>query len=210
MQTNYLKYFVDIADLGSIALAASKNYISSQGVSRSLSVLETELGYKLFDRSSNKIVLNAYGNAILPTARRILESQKEMLDQLSSMALHEAESSGEAIVAYLNNVAFDAAFLGPLTSSFKESFARTRFYQCDNDQVVEGLMGDFDEEALKLGLLCLFSPDAERNEARHAEAVYVVMAILTAYRRLNRLFLHRRNAGIFLQKKNIPDFLSVS
>lgn len=167
MQTNYLKHFVDIADSGSISLAASKNFITSQGMSRSLSVLETELGCKLFDRTSNKIALNRYGAAILPLAKQMLELQDEMADRLSDIARQEAGASEEDVVAYLNNVAFDAAFFGPLASSFDESFGHARFYQCENAQVVENLIDDSsdDEEGIRLGLLCLFSPDEQRNAA---------------------------------------------
>lgn len=165
MQTNYLKYFVDIADLGSISLAASKNFITSQGMSRSLSVLETELGCKLFDRTSNRIELNEYGSAVLPLAKQMLKLQDEMADCLSDIAKREASVLEEDVVALLNNVAFDASFFGPLTSSFDESFGHARYYQCDNEQVVERLIEESDEEGIHLGLLCLFSPDEERNAA---------------------------------------------
>lgn len=163
MQTNYLKYFVDIADSGSISLAASKNFITSQGMSRSLSVLETELGCKLFNRASNKISLNAYGAAILPLVKQMLELQDEMADRLSDIARQEAGASEEDVVAYLNNVAFDAAFFGPLASSFDESFGHARFHQCENAQVVRNLIDDFGDDGIRLGLLCFFSPDEERN-----------------------------------------------
>lgn len=166
MQTNYLKYFVDIADLGSISLAASKNFITSQGMSRSLSVLETELGCKLFDRASNKVSLNEYGSVVLPLAKQMLALQDEMADRLSEVARQEADASQEDVVAYLNNVAFDASFFRPLASSFNESFGHARFYQCENAQVVDNLVqAPGEEEGIRLGLLCLFSPDEERNAA---------------------------------------------
>lgn len=166
MQTNYLKYFVDIADLGSISLAASKNFITSQGMSRSLSVLETELGCKLFDRTSNKVSLNGYGSVVLPLAKQMLALQDEMADRLSEVARQEADASQEDVVAYLNNVAFDASFFRPLASSFSESFRHARFYQCENARVVDNLIQAPGEEGgICLGLLCLFSPDEERNAA---------------------------------------------
>ena len=48
MQTNYLKYFVDVAKLGSIAAASNEDFITPQGMSRSLSALESSLGCQLF------------------------------------------------------------------------------------------------------------------------------------------------------------------
>ena len=40
MQTTYLKHFVDVAEKGSIGAAAAADFISPQGMSRSISVLE--------------------------------------------------------------------------------------------------------------------------------------------------------------------------
>ncbi len=51
MQTTYLKHFVDVAEKGSIGAAAAADFISPQGMSRSISVLESELGCTLFSRS---------------------------------------------------------------------------------------------------------------------------------------------------------------
>ena len=53
MQTTYLKHFVDVAEKGSIGAAAAADFISPQGMSRSISVLESELGCTLFSKKPN-------------------------------------------------------------------------------------------------------------------------------------------------------------
>ena len=162
MQTNYLKYFVDVARHGSISAAANINFISSQGMSRSLGVLETELGCKLFRRTSNKMVLNRYGEALLPYASEMLRAQADMLACVAELSADEQRGEDDGVVAYLNNVCFDSAFFGPLVDSFDEVSARARYFQCDNDEVVEKLLSS-DEGDPVIGLLCLFSIDEERN-----------------------------------------------
>ena len=78
MQTDYLRYFIDVATLGSMSAAAKKNYMSPQGISRSISALESELGCELFQRDSNKVTLTAYGERLLHDAHELLEREKRM------------------------------------------------------------------------------------------------------------------------------------
>ena len=56
-----LKYFFESAKYESFAKTAQKFMIPTSSVSASVKRLEQELGVKLFDRSSNRIMLNAEG-----------------------------------------------------------------------------------------------------------------------------------------------------
>ena len=144
MQTTYLKHFVDVAEKGSIGAAAAADFISPQGMSRSISVLESELGCTLFSKKPNGMALTRFGEALLDDAKEILALEQEM----------------KARVARIH-----AALFSPLTDSIEEAFASARFFQCDNEEIADSLLAadEAQQDALALGLLCLFSTDTERN-----------------------------------------------
>ena len=52
-----------------------------------------------------------------------------------------------------------------MTDSIEEAFASARFFQCDNEEIADSLLAadEAQQDALALGLLCLFSTDTERN-----------------------------------------------
>lgn len=165
MQTNYLKYFDDVVRLGSIAAAAAENHMSPQGVSRSLSVLEAELGCKLFVRQSNRLVPSAYGARIAPLACKMIAAEQEMFEEVTKIHAASIGSSDKGIVAFVNNVAFDSAFIKPLFAGISDLFARTRFFQCDNEEVLRCLLtGNHRDDEITLGLFCFFSPLEEENK----------------------------------------------
>lgn len=127
MQTSYLKYFDDVVRLGSVAAAAAENHMSPQGVSRSLSVLEADLGCKLFVKRANRLVPSAYGARIAPLARKVVAAEQEMFEEVTKVRSASIGSSDKGIVAFVNNVAFDSAFIKPLFAGFNDLFARARF-----------------------------------------------------------------------------------
>lgn len=166
MQTNYLKYFVDVAKLGSIAAASNEDFITPQGMSRSLSALESSLGCQLFKRTQGKVVLSEYGEALLDDAKELLRIQQRMIDRVADIRSSESGISEKTVLVYLNNVAFDVALFNPLIDSFDQIFANARYFQCDNAEVVDNLLEQAEgDDCVALGLLCLFSPDDERNAA---------------------------------------------
>ena len=61
MEFLQLRYFYESAKNESFALTAKKHMVPTSSVSASVKRLETELGAKLFDRSSNRITLNEKG-----------------------------------------------------------------------------------------------------------------------------------------------------
>ena len=164
MQTTYLGYFVDIVEQGTISAAANKNFISTQGMSRALSVLEAGLGCQLFKRHQNKLLLTAYGEALYHDALRIVSVEQHMVDAIAAIRQKEDRAVDKTALLYLNNVAFDAALFAPITDSFEHLFSDARYFQCDNKGVADALVSNKeDDNAVVLGLLCLFSPDDAAN-----------------------------------------------
>ena len=71
MEMLQLRYFYESAKNESFAKTAKKYMVPTTSVSATVKRLETELGHKLFDRSGNRISLNAKGKQFLETVRHI-------------------------------------------------------------------------------------------------------------------------------------------
>lgn len=82
MELQQLRYFKAVAEVGKISDAAESLFISAPALSTSISRLEKELGVQLFDRTNNKISLNAQGQIFLKYVNQMfgcLESAKQEL-----------------------------------------------------------------------------------------------------------------------------------
>lgn len=99
MELRHLRYFVAVADAGSLTVAAEQKLHTSQpSLSRQIRDLEQEVGVPLMSRSAQGIVLTASGKAFLDHAR---------------MALVQAEAAKEAALraAQPPNPVFSLGFL---------------------------------------------------------------------------------------------------
>ncbi|HXJ15354.1 MAG TPA: LysR family transcriptional regulator [Candidatus Limnocylindrales bacterium] len=99
MELRHLRYFVAVADAGSLTVAAEENLHTSQpSLSRQIRDLEVEVGTQLLTRSVRGIELTPAGRAFLEHAR---------------MALAQAEAAGEAArrVAHPAKPSFVMGFL---------------------------------------------------------------------------------------------------
>ena len=65
MDLNQLHYFTVVAETQNITKAAQKLYITQPALSRAIGRLEAELEIKLFDRSTNTLILNENGQLFL-------------------------------------------------------------------------------------------------------------------------------------------------
>jgi len=63
---------VAVADLASFRAAAEALHLSQPALSRRVDKLEQALGFRLLERSTRKVELNAMGRAFLPRARHVL------------------------------------------------------------------------------------------------------------------------------------------
>src|SRR5215216_4501666 len=72
LDTRQLRAFVTLARRGSFTLAAKELHLSQSAVSHSMKALETDLGCRLFDRMSKKVLLTQAGEQLLQHADKIL------------------------------------------------------------------------------------------------------------------------------------------
>jgi DNA-binding transcriptional LysR family regulator len=86
LDTRQLRAFVTLARRGSFTVAARELHLSQSAVSHSMKALETDLGCRLFDRMSKKVLLTQAGEHLLQHADKILlemAAARESIQQLS-------------------------------------------------------------------------------------------------------------------------------
>lgn len=86
----HLRYFLDAANLGSVAAAAKKNHVSQSAVSQAIKKLEESMDCSLLIHSKNQFKLSSEGLAALSSIKLILESISDMKTKIAG-AREEAE-----------------------------------------------------------------------------------------------------------------------
>jgi LysR family transcriptional regulator, benzoate and cis,cis-muconate-responsive activator of ben and cat genes len=72
VELRHLRYFVAVADRGSLSRAAAHLLIAQPALSRQIRALEHELGHQLFERTRTGVSLTSAGTALLGHARQLL------------------------------------------------------------------------------------------------------------------------------------------
>lgn len=73
-----LEYFVAVADMGGFGPAAESLHVTQPSLSKQIAVLETELGFSLFERSSRSVRLTSDGATLLCEARNTLAAARSL------------------------------------------------------------------------------------------------------------------------------------
>lgn len=117
MELRHLRYFVSIAEHGSVRVAAERLHISQPAISRQIHDLEDELGTPLFIRMSKGVELTPVGSAFLVRARAILSDVIAAKELAHRMAVG---LSGHLSFGFVENATWDGV-LPRLFRQFKES-----------------------------------------------------------------------------------------
>ncbi|ALG73965.1 LysR family transcriptional regulator [Azospirillum thiophilum] len=82
---NGLRAFEAAARHGSFTAAAAELHVSQAAVSRMVKLLEERLGFALFDRRANALVLSERGRALQPTLTDSFDAIARRVEQVSAM-----------------------------------------------------------------------------------------------------------------------------
>ncbi|GAB2733814.1 LysR family transcriptional regulator [Amycolatopsis magusensis] len=141
IDTRVLRYFLAVAEDLSFTRAAERLYVSQPALSRQIRQLEADLQLLLFERTSREVRLTLAGEALLPSARRLVADWQTAQRTVRSVAAAELR---------VLRIGFEATGAGPLSAK-----ARTLFTERHPDVTVEPKRFDWGGEvaALREGLV---------------------------------------------------------
>lgn len=113
MDFKELRCFSVVYEENSINRAAGKLYISSQGLSRIIMKIESDLDAKLFVRTQKGVAPTECGELLYRSAQGILKQYDEMIQAIGQLALKESRLRIACAVGVLNAMSFDLLVLGP-------------------------------------------------------------------------------------------------
>ncbi|AZC17614.1 LysR family transcriptional regulator [Pseudomonas sp. CMR5c] len=102
-----LRYFLTVAEELHFGRAALRLHLAQPPLTRQISALESELGFRLFDRTSRSVTLTAQGQHFLPYARAVLE-QMELAEAMAAKLA--AGSAGQLALGYASSIALSELF----------------------------------------------------------------------------------------------------
>jgi len=161
MEIRQLRYFVGVAEAGSLLQASATLHVAQPALGQQISSLEAELGAKLFERSSRGTALTEAGRRFLAHARVVLADLERARAAVRDSA---AVPQGEVVVGLPTTVALGATV--PLVQACRERLPQVRL------KVIEAYSG-FVREWLQAGRL-----DLAFLYGDHAEPAMVKTALL--------------------------------
>lgn len=122
LHSTALRYFVEVANTGSIAEASARLHVASSAISRQIAKLEYEVNTQLFDRQSRGMTLSSAGEALLGYARRSLLEAEQIVHDIDS-----AQNSLASVVKLACSEGFATDFLPSLIHLFRQINPRVHF-----------------------------------------------------------------------------------
>jgi DNA-binding transcriptional LysR family regulator len=168
MQTDYLKCFIDAADLGSITAAANRHFITPQGMSRIIGVLEKDVGCKLTTHSRKQFELTAAGKIFYDYCKKAVSDERRLQDDLTAAITAESETIHNKGVAYCSAPVFDTPLFYPIVDEARGYFNTIRFIQQPEDVLVERLIRDdaAEKDSFFFGIMPFFDNMPEEKEKK--------------------------------------------
>src|ERR1700756_4331526 len=115
MDERRVRYFLAVADEGSVTRAAQRLHVAQPSLSQALRAFERELGVQLFHRVGRGVRLSAAGEALIGPARQILRATDEARSAISGVVELRA---GTIEIAALATLAVDP--MATLIGRFRE------------------------------------------------------------------------------------------
>lgn len=86
MNEKQFQYVVVLSEEGSFSKAADKLGIAQPTLSQYIKKIESQIGAELFERSTTDVLPTAAGQLFIASARRILQQEKQLREQLADLA----------------------------------------------------------------------------------------------------------------------------
>jgi DNA-binding transcriptional LysR family regulator len=170
VDTRLLRYFVAVAEEGSLTRAAQRLYVSQPALTKQIRQLEAQLGTRLFTRSRTGMALTEPGRALAERAPGVLAGWDRVLRDTKSAASRAARVLR---VGFMANAAGEATQLIVAEFGRRRPGWRTEMLQASWSDPSAGLgSGEVDAALLRLPIP---GQDALRVEPLFTEPRWVVL-----------------------------------
>jgi DNA-binding transcriptional LysR family regulator len=172
MELRHLRYFIATAEEENVSRAALKLHVSQPAISRQIQDLESELGFKLFERHAKSLKLTEAGKVFLADAKALLQRADESVKNARAVA---GGARGELRVGYAPSLT--VRILPPTLRAFQAQFpgVRVALHDLSADEMLEGLR----EEKLHVALTVLPEKATARG-LQHKELVRHAVCVVVA------------------------------
>lgn len=106
MELHQMRYFMKVAELEHMTQAANELHVAQPALSKTIKMLEEDLGTPLFDRLGNKIRLNQAGQIFLDYAKGMLAAEENVKRELD-----EYRQTEMATITISQNLSFELIYL---------------------------------------------------------------------------------------------------
>ena len=172
LEPNDLLLFARVAELGSFSRAAERLAMPKSTVSRRVSALESQLGERLLQRTTRKLVLTEFGQAVLEHARHVAED----VEAASSLAANrQVQPSGRLRASMPGDLA--NLVLGSMLADFALKHPAIRL-EIDLSARFVDLIGEGFDVAIRMGELRDDASLAARRLAVFSNGLYASPAYL--------------------------------
>jgi len=148
MKIDSLRLALSVQRAGGFAAAAREAGIDPSLVSRSIGVLETDLGFRLFTRNTRRFAVTDAGSAFLKRIAPLLDD----FDSARAEAASDQQGAPVGRVRLTASVAFGQMWLMPRVPALRQTFPEISLDLVLSDSIVD-LVGDTVDIALRLGPL---------------------------------------------------------
>lgn len=170
MRIEQLKYFLEVANSGSINAAAQRLFISQQGISDALKRMESEWGVTLFNRSKTGISLTEEGQTLYDYVAPIVKQYAALENYLYILQNTPAKTtSGDPIRLFSNPLAMTVLIPDLLDLLEKEQPALSFF--CTDAVSLEQMIHQIQEATADLCIFLLMQTDIDTILAHFPEDV---------------------------------------
>ena len=172
LEPNDLLLFARVADLGSFSRAAERLGLPKSTVSRRVSALEAQLGERLLQRTTRKLMVTEFGQAVLEHARHVAED----VEAASSLAQNrQVQPSGRLRVTMPGDMA--NLVLGPMLAEFTLEYPAV-VLDLDLSARYVDVIGEGYDVAIRMGRLRDDASLAARHVATFTMGLYAAPAYL--------------------------------
>jgi DNA-binding transcriptional LysR family regulator len=144
MEIRHFKAMVAVAEELHFGRAAKKLHLSQPPISLAIKELETELGVRLFERSSRQIAITPAGESVLRDARAVLASIETLKRQAQST---DDGFDGALSVGFMSLAAY--SFLPDVLKRFTKDFPKVKISL--QESTTDRILQDLETGALDIG-----------------------------------------------------------